>query len=112
MPAGESGSLSSLKAADCVYFVLACGAGIWEAWCAGWSGDDALAIFLLISMSAPFAVLSCGYMLQFGGGGARRSSLTLEANRHSLGGNAAVCPTCLPKHDRGNTSLDCGRFSG
>lgn len=69
MPAGESGSLSSLKAADCVYFVLACGAGIWEAWCAGWSGDDALAIFLLISMSEAFAVLSSGYMLQFGGGG-------------------------------------------
>ena len=60
-----------LKAADYAYFIAACGAGVWQAWCLNYSGDDILSIFLVLSFSVSFAVASYGYLSAFRGTEAR-----------------------------------------
>jgi hypothetical protein len=45
-------------AANCIYFMFAGVAGVWQAWCFDYGADNALTIVLGISIGLPFALAS------------------------------------------------------
>lgn len=47
-----------LKWANSLYVLLACIAGVWQAWCFNYGKGDRAAAFMLISMGLPFALAS------------------------------------------------------